>query len=64
MGENDLLRQDNERLKVEGVNYEKRIKFFEGRIRQLEGVMGQKDIDYREEVRRTVEEWRDRVDKL
>ena len=28
MGENDLLRQDNERLKVEGVNYEKRVRFF------------------------------------
>ena len=48
---------------MEGINYEKRVMFLEGIVRQLEGVMGQKEVECREEVRKTTEEWRDRVEK-
>jgi hypothetical protein len=41
--ENDSLRQDNERLKTEGINAEKRVNFLEGRGKQLESMMEQKE---------------------
>ena len=36
--ENDSLRQENERLKTEGINADKRVKFLEGRGKQLESM--------------------------
>jgi hypothetical protein len=41
--ENDSLRQDNERLRTEGINAEKRVSFLEGRGKQLESMMEQKE---------------------
>jgi hypothetical protein len=41
--ENDSLRQENERLKTEGINADKRVNFLESRGKQLESMMEQKD---------------------